>query len=112
MAMLDEEMPEPFGDVAVCFRRQGEFVTRTIAGETLVVPVRGQVGDLDAIYCVNEVGAFIWEQFDDPKSAAQVVDAVCREFDVAREQAEHETAEFIAALETAGMIEPFGPEGQ
>ena len=111
MAMWDKEMPEPFGDGAVCFRKQGEFVTRTIAGETLVVPVRGQVGDLDAIYCVNEVGGFIWELLDDPKSVTQVVDAVCREFDVAREQAEHETAEFIAALEAAGMIEPSGPRG-
>jgi hypothetical protein len=85
--------------------KKGEFVTRSIAGETLVVPVRGQVGDLNAIYSMNEVGAFIWEQFDGPKSLAQVVEAVCGEFEVAPEQAEKETSEFIAALEAAGMIE-------
>jgi hypothetical protein len=85
--------------------KKGEFVTRSIAGETLVVPVRGQVGDLNAIYSLNEVGAFIWEQFDAPKSLTQIVEAVCGEFEVAREQAEKETSEFIAALEAAGMIE-------
>jgi len=85
--------------------KKGEFVTRSIAGETLVVPVRGQVGDLNAIYSLNEVGAFIWDQFDGPKSLTQIVEAVCGEFDVAREQAEKETSEFIAALEAAGMIE-------
>jgi hypothetical protein len=93
------------------FRKKGEFVTRSIAGETLVVPVRGQVGDLDAIYNLNEVGAFIWEQVDGRKSVAQVVESVCEEFEVAREQAEKETSAFIASLEAAGMIEPSGPEG-
>jgi hypothetical protein len=85
--------------------KKGEFVTRSIAGETLVVPVRGQVGDLNAIYSMNEVGAFIWEQVDGRKNLTEVVEAVCGEFEVAREQAETETSEFIAALEAAGMIE-------
>ena len=91
-------------------RKKGEFVTRSIAGETVVVPVRGQVGDLDAIYNLNETGAFIWEQIDGRKSVTQVVEAVRGEFEVALEQAEKETSEFIAALETAGMIEPSGPK--
>ena len=84
-------------------------MTRSIASETIVVPVRGQVGDLDAIYNLSDVGAFIWEQFDDWKSVSQVVEAVRGEFEVAPEQAEKETAEFIAALEAAGMIERSSP---
>ena len=99
-------MPNSSTGVAVFFRKKGEFVTRSIAGETLVVPVRGQVGDLDAIYRLNDVAAFIWEQFDDRKSATEIVEAVQGEFDVAREQAEGEVSEFIDALKAAGMIEP------
>jgi hypothetical protein len=85
-------------------------VTRSIAGETIVVPVRGQVGDLNAIYNLNEAGAFIWQQIDGRKSVTQVVEAVRGEFEVALEQAEKETSEFIATLEAAGMIEPSGPK--
>jgi hypothetical protein len=92
------------------FRKKGEFVTRSIAGETVVVPVRGQIGELDAIYNLNEVGAFIWEQIDDRNGVTRVVEAVCGEFEVTREQAEKETSEFIAELEAAGMIESSGPE--
>src|SRR5262245_44708950 len=99
------EVPDSVRDVAVSFRKKGEFVTRSIAGEIVVVPVRGQVGDLDAIYNLNDVGAFIWEQFDDWKSVSQVVEAVRAEFEVAFEQADKETTEFIAALEAVGMIE-------
>ena len=35
-----------------------------IAGETIVVPIRGQVGDLESIYNLNEVGSVIWEMTD------------------------------------------------
>ena len=31
------------------FVKKGEFVSRVIADETLLVPIRGQVGDLNAI---------------------------------------------------------------
>lgn len=103
-------MPDSLRDIAVSFRKKGEFVTRSIAGETLVVPVRGQVGDLNAIYNLNEVGAFIWERIDGRNSVTQVAEAVLEEFKVALEQAEKETSEFIAALEAAGMIEPSDTE--
>ena len=103
-------MPDSFRNAIVSFRKRGEFVTRSIAGETVVVPVRGQVGDLDAIYNLNEVGAFIWERIDGRESVDQVIEAVREEFEVASEQAKRETSEFITALEAAGMIEPTNPE--
>jgi Coenzyme PQQ synthesis protein D (PqqD) len=103
-------VPDSSSDVGVSFRKKGDFVTRSIAGEVVVVPVRGQVGDLDAIYNFNETGAFIWEQIDGRKSVTEVVEALRGEFEVAVEQAEKETSEFIAALEAAGMIEPSGPK--
>jgi hypothetical protein len=89
----------------VCFIKKGEYVTRSIAGETVVVPVRGQVGDLDAIYNLNEVGAFIWNLIDGRTSLSRIVEAVQAEFEVSFEEAEKDTQGFIAALEQAGMIE-------
>jgi hypothetical protein len=109
-AYRENDVPDFFKDAAVSFKKKGEFVTRSIAGETIVVPVRGQIGDLNAIYNLNEVGAFIWEQMDGRKSVTQVVEAVRGEFDVALEQADKETSEFIAALEAAGMIESSDPK--
>lgn len=106
----ENEVPDSLSDVAVSLRKKGDFVTRSIAGETVVVPVKGQVGDLNAIYNLNEVGAFIWEQIDGRKTAIEFVEAVRGEFEVAPEEAEKETLEFIAALESAGMIEPSGSE--
>ena len=41
--------------------RSEAVVSRLIGGETLVVPVRGGVGDLASIYSFNEIGTMIWE---------------------------------------------------
>ena len=38
------------------FIKESEIVTRNIAGETIIVPVKGRVGDMDSIYTLNEVG--------------------------------------------------------
>ena len=91
-----------------CFTKKGEFVTRSIARETILVPVRGQVGDLDAIYNLNEVGTFIWEHVNDITSVRQIADAVALEFEVTPEEAEKDTQQFIKDLEIARVIEQIG----
>ena len=53
-----------------------EFVTRRIAGETLIIPVAGQVGDLDAIYTLNDVGSRVWELIQGATPVSRIVDAI------------------------------------
>ena len=84
---------------------KGEVVTRAIADETILVPVRNCVGELDSIYTLNEVGAFVWELICARASGQQIVDAIASEFDVPTEQAERDAFEFIGSLETAGLVE-------
>jgi Coenzyme PQQ synthesis protein D (PqqD) len=103
---MSDEHIEAVAISAVRFARKGEFVTRTITGETVVVPIRGQIGDLDAIYHFNEVGSFIWNLLDGKTSVHVIVQAVREEFDVALEDAERDTLEFVAALQSAGLIGP------
>ena len=81
-----------------------EYVTRQIAEETLVVPVAGGVGDLDAIYTLNEVAAHIWKIVDAPTSVDRIVEEVCREFAVPADQAAQDVVMFLDALESAGLI--------
>ena len=91
---------------AIRLAKKGEFVTRNIVGETILVPVRGRVGDLDAIYNLSEVASFIWERIDGRATLGQIVQGVCAEFEVAPETAEADTLQFIAELERAGLAEP------
>ena len=89
-----------------CLAHKGEFVSRTIAGETILVPVRGRIGDLDAIFNLNATASFIWNLIDGRTPFAQIVAQVCSEFDVGAEAAEADAREFIAALEDAGLVAP------
>jgi len=91
--------------VKVARSRKREVVTRQIADETLLVPVAGGVGDLDAIYTLNEVAAYIWAFIDVPREIDEIVRAVSRTFDVASEQADRDVAEFLTALESSGLVE-------
>lgn len=54
------------------YRRTEEFVARTIAGETVLVPIRRQIGDLESIYTLNEVATFIWERLAQPIATADL----------------------------------------
>ena len=92
-------------DAAGTFRKKGEYVARVIAGETIVVPIRGQVGDLEAIYNLNEVGSMIWEMVDGQTPVSRIVEAVCCEFEVTPQQAEEDTLDFLKGLEAAGVVE-------
>jgi hypothetical protein len=86
------------------FRKQGEFVARSIAGETILVPVRSRIGDLESIYNLNEVGSFIWKALDTTASLRDIAQAVSVEFDVSVETAIDDTREFLAILESAGLV--------
>jgi hypothetical protein len=103
---MSDEQIEGVGISAVRFARKGQFVTRTITGEVVIVPVRGQISDLDAIYHFNDVGAFIWNLFDGKTSVHDIAQAVREEFEGAPEDSERDTLEFVGALQSAGIIEP------
>jgi hypothetical protein len=103
------------GDMSRYVSRAGEgksLVTRRIAGETILVPVAGDVADLDAIYTLNEVGSFIWHLIDGRRSAQAIAEAVSAEYDVTLEQAARDVDELLTALEAKGLARPFDAPGR
>jgi hypothetical protein len=84
--------------------KETDLVTREIAGETIVVPVRNNVGDLDSIYTLNELGTLIWQHIDGKNTVTQIVDAICSAYDVTAEEAKKDALEFLKSLETGGLI--------
>ena len=86
------------------------FVSREVAGETIIVPVSGRVGDLEAIYTLNAVGSRIWRLLEAPITMDAMAETIAREFDVSADQAAADVAEFVNALETRGLVStPDGP---
>jgi Coenzyme PQQ synthesis protein D (PqqD) len=80
------------------------FVSRTIAGDVIIVPVRGGVGDLDAIFTLNSVGATIWKLIDGQTSSDALAAAIAREYQVSEATARDDVAEFLQLLSAKGLI--------
>lgn len=84
--------------------RSESVVSRVIAGETLIVPVRKGVGDLASIYSLNEVGSAIWQAVSEPRSHAEIVARVETEFAADRAQIERDVESFLAEMTSAGLV--------
>jgi hypothetical protein len=80
------------------------FVSRTIAGDVIIVPVRGGVGDLDAIFTLNSVGASIWKLIDGGTSTEALAAAIAREYQVSQATAREDVTEFLQLLSDKGLI--------
>lgn len=87
------------------FRKRREIVSREIASETILVPIKGQLADMQQIFSLNPVGACIWGRLDEDSDLDALVAGVVGRFDVTREEAERDVREFVEELLKAGLIE-------
>ncbi len=84
--------------------RSESVVSRVIAGETLIIPVRKGVGDLASIYSLNEVASVIWRTVTGPRSPEEIVDALHKEFAGEPEQIQRDVRTFLEEMRSAGLI--------
>jgi hypothetical protein len=89
----------------VSIRKAGNFVTRRIGGETIVVPIRASAAELDSVFVLNEVGAAIWAGIDQGLGSSEIATTIAAEFDVSPETARQDVARFLELLREAGIVE-------
>ena len=88
------------------FRKNKNFVFRQIDDETILVPIKNNVGDMGSIYNLNEVGAFVWKHIDGEKTLSDIKNEIAVEFEVPLETAEEDLMEFVDQLEEIEAIFP------
>jgi hypothetical protein len=96
--------------LAELFVKDNRSVTRSIAGETIIVPVRSGVSDLNSIYTLNEVGTAIWQLIDGHRTAKQIIEAIIDEYEVPPEQAGRDVFDYLEKLEAEGLIRQIGED--
>ena len=87
------------------FVRSQAVVSRRVAGETLVVPVRGKVGDLASIYSFNQTGSLIWQSLESPKGFAELVSIVEQEYAVEHDLARRDVKQFLHDMLSADLVQ-------
>ena len=81
------------------YNKSDSIVSRKIADEFILVPIRQNVGDLESIYTLNETGARIWELIDGKMKVAEIKEKIIEEFEVTPEEAEKDIIEHLQQLE-------------
>jgi len=87
------------------FSRSRSVVARVVAGETLIVPIRGKVGDLASIYSFNGTGTLIWKMLESPQTLKQLATGVAEAYDVDLSQAESDVVSFVGEMKVVGLVE-------
>ena len=86
------------------YRRSNEVVCREVGGESILVPIRNRVGDLESIFVLSPVASRIWSLLERPAPVDRIVDGICAEFEVDRDTANADVNELLASLELASLV--------
>ncbi len=86
------------------YERNPNLIFRRIVDELVLVPVRQDVADMNCIYTMNRVGAFIWDKLDGGSALGDLQAAVAGEYDAEPESIGADLLDFIGELEAAGAV--------
>ena len=86
------------------YKKSDSIVSRKIADEFILVPIRQNVGDLESIYTLNETAARIWELIDGRTKVREMKERIVEEFEVTPEEAEKDIIEHLQQLEEIEAI--------
>jgi hypothetical protein len=88
----------------VRYRRNPDFIFRKIVDELVLVPIRQDVADMDCIYTLNGVGAFLWERIDGQATPADLQEAVTHAYAAEAGAVAADVVDFLHDLESIGAI--------
>jgi len=91
--------------------RSDSVVSRVIGGETLIVPVHGDVGDLASVYSFNETGTRIWEALAEPRSVDELSAVVESQYLTTAEGARSDIERFLEETCAKGIVKNLGVSG-
>lgn len=82
-----------------------QLIKRDIAGDTILVPVGKTVYDSNGLFVLNEWAIFIWDILPSVETEEQIVEKILEEYDVSKEQATADIAQFLDKLRELQIID-------
>jgi hypothetical protein len=92
------------------FQKNENFVFRQIDDETILVPIKDNLGDMGSIYNLNEVGAFVWKHLNGKVSLADIRLMILETFEVSERVADADLSDFVNQLKEIDAILPVEQE--
>lgn len=88
------------------YRKKPNVVKRRIAGETLLIPIRGELVNMEILFALDPTAEFIWDRIEADRALDGILLDVMDAFNIDRDTARSDLGSFVAELQEAGIIDP------
>lgn len=78
---------------------KSKFVAREVGDEMIIVPLTGNVAQMNVLFTLNETAKFIWQHLEEVNSVEELVQKMMQEFEIEKEMAEKDAVSFLEKLE-------------
>ncbi len=86
------------------YQRNPDFIYRKIVDESVLVPIRQDVANMESIYTLNSVGADIWERLAKPATQTDLQVTIFKEYDVDPEILAKDIERFLDEMTSIGAL--------
>ncbi len=84
--------------------RNPNFVFRRIVDEAVLVPIHQDVANMDCIYTLNDVAAFVWEHLAKPMPKALIRQVMLEEYETDDITLTNDLDRFLAEMVSIGAL--------
>ena len=82
----------------------GQMIQREIAGEHILIPVGEMALKVHGMITLTESGLLLWNKLQQDTDEDTLIDAILAEYDIDRETAAADVAEFLDKLDAIGVL--------
>lgn len=87
------------------YKRSPNVLQRRLGNESLLVPVKGNLADMQTVFSLNPTGETLWQALEQPRDTDGLVRELIAAFKVDEPTARRDVEVFVAALAARGLIE-------
>jgi len=87
-------------DLQKLYALKSKFVVRTVGNELILVPLTGNVAQMNELFTMNETGKFIWENLGEMTTIENIENSLTATFEIDADTAKKDLKIFINKLET------------
>ena len=80
-------------------KNKQNFATKQVGGDLVLVPIKDNVAEMNAMFTLNEVGSFVWDNLKEESTRELLSLAIAEEFDVDEATAKADLEEFLLQIQ-------------
>ena len=92
------------------FRANPNFISRKIAGESVLVAIGAMALKIHGMIVLSESGQLLWEKLQETCTESDLVEAILSEYDIDSDTAREDVSTFLDGMRQFGIVEQIEDE--